>query len=46
MFLKIQINSVGTNEPTMCPMIKLRFQEQKLLKIMKLSPHEIAQFAH
>ena len=46
MFLKIQINSVGTNEPTMCPMIKLRFKEQKLLKIMKLSPYKIAQFAH
>ena len=46
MFLEIQINSVGTNEPTMCPMIKLRFKEQKLLKIMKLSPYKIAQFAH
>ena len=45
MFLKIEINSVGTNEPTMCPMIKLRFKEQKLLKIMKLSSHKIAQFA-
>ena len=46
MFLKIEINSIGTNEPTMCPIIKLRFQEQKLLKIMKLSPYKIAQFAH